>query len=49
VFTQRVLVHRVPLRDGQTPATRLGALPEWLLAALGLVGLLRARSLVVPA
>ena len=32
----------VPLRDGGPLATRLGAWPEWLLAAVGLV---RARSL----
>jgi len=35
VFTAEVLVADVPLRDAQTPATRLGALPELLLALLG--------------
>ncbi|MCA1710511.1 MAG: apolipoprotein N-acyltransferase [Actinobacteria bacterium] len=45
VFTQDVLVQQVPLRSGSTLATRLGLLPELLLAALGaaalLVGLVR--------
>jgi apolipoprotein N-acyltransferase len=36
VFTRDLLVQRVPLRSAQTPATRLGALPEYLLALLGL-------------
>jgi apolipoprotein N-acyltransferase len=36
VFTRTVLVQRVPLRSAQTLATRLGALPEYLLALLGL-------------
>lgn len=35
VFTSDVLVADVPLRDDSTPATRLGALPELLLALLG--------------
>jgi apolipoprotein N-acyltransferase len=35
VFARDVLVQRVPLRSGSTPATRLGVLPELLLAALG--------------
>lgn len=35
LFTQDVLVQDVPLRSAQTPATRLGALPELVLAALG--------------
>ncbi len=39
VFTRDVLVQRVPLRTGTTPATRLGALPELLLAALGAMAL----------
>jgi apolipoprotein N-acyltransferase len=46
--TVRTLVEEVTLHDGTTLATRLGALPEWLLAALGLVaavaGLRRQRS-----
>ena len=33
----RTLVATVPLRDGETLATRLGAWPEWVLAALGLL------------
>jgi apolipoprotein N-acyltransferase len=36
VFTRDLLVERVPLRSAQTVATRLGALPEYLLALLGL-------------
>jgi apolipoprotein N-acyltransferase len=43
LFTPAALVARVPLRSGTTLATRLGALPEWVLAALGIVGL-AARS-----
>jgi apolipoprotein N-acyltransferase len=35
VFTRQVLVQRVTLRDARTLATRLGALPELLLALLG--------------
>jgi apolipoprotein N-acyltransferase len=45
VFTRDVLVQTVPLRDASTPATRLGVLPELVLAILGvgalLVGLVR--------
>ena len=33
----RTLVAEVPLRDGQTLATRLGAWPEWLLAGCALL------------
>jgi apolipoprotein N-acyltransferase len=36
VFTRDLLVQSVPLRSTQTVATRLGALPEYLLALLGL-------------
>lgn len=36
-FTPDVLVDRTPLRDTTTPATRLGAVPEWVLVALALV------------
>ncbi|MDT7545604.1 MAG: apolipoprotein N-acyltransferase [Actinomycetota bacterium] len=43
VFARDVLVERVPLRDGSTPANRLGALPELLLAALGAAALLVTR------
>ncbi|TDC52270.1 apolipoprotein N-acyltransferase [Jiangella ureilytica] len=35
LFTQDVLVTDVALADGRTPATRLGAWPEWLLTAMG--------------
>ncbi|MBV9011647.1 MAG: apolipoprotein N-acyltransferase [Pseudonocardiales bacterium] len=45
LFTPAALVARVPLRSGTTLATRLGSLPEWALAALGVVGL--AARLVV--
>jgi apolipoprotein N-acyltransferase len=48
VFARDLVVQQVPLRSGSTPATRLGALPELLLAALGggalLAGLVRART-----
>ncbi len=37
LFTQRVLQARLPLRSGQTVATRVGWLPEALLALLGLL------------
>jgi len=43
VFTRDVLVQRVPLRSATTPATRLGALPELLLALAGAGALLLAR------
>ena len=36
VFTADVLVQAVPVRAGSTLASRLGALPEWLLAAVSL-------------
>jgi apolipoprotein N-acyltransferase len=39
VFTRDVSVTSVPLRDAQTPATRLGAVPEAALVVLALVGL----------
>ncbi|MFG2111941.1 apolipoprotein N-acyltransferase [Streptomyces sp. NPDC048718] len=39
LFTPDVLVEKVPLRSSQTPATRLGILPEALLVALGAAGL----------
>ena len=35
-FAPELLVHQVPLRTGQTVATRVGAVPEWLLALAGL-------------
>jgi apolipoprotein N-acyltransferase len=37
VFTPAALVERVPLRTTTTLATRLGAVPEWLLTAVALV------------
>jgi apolipoprotein N-acyltransferase len=46
LFTPAALVARVPVRSGTTLATRLGSLPEWVLAALGILGL--AARLAVP-
>jgi apolipoprotein N-acyltransferase len=47
--TARTLVETVTLHDGTTVATRVGALPEWLLTGLGLAaavaGLRRLRRL----
>ena len=47
LYTPGVLVDRVPLRTTTTLATRLGAAPEWVLAALGVAaaatGVLRGR------
>jgi apolipoprotein N-acyltransferase len=42
LFRPAALVARVPLRTGTTLATRLGPLPEWGLAALGVLGVLVA-------
>ena len=42
IFTQKVLVARVPLRDSLTVADRLGAGPERVLALVGLAGLVGA-------
>ena len=42
VFTPALLVADLPLRDGRTLADRLGAWPERLLTALGLLGLVLA-------
>jgi apolipoprotein N-acyltransferase len=36
VFTAKTLIAQVPLRSGETVATRIGALPELLLSLLGL-------------
>ena len=44
----KTLVAEVPLRDGQTLATRLGAWPEWLLAAVALVAVARRRAAPAP-
>jgi apolipoprotein N-acyltransferase len=42
LFTPAILNARVPLRSGLTLATRLGAVPEEVLAALALVGVVLA-------
>ncbi|MBO0851282.1 MAG: apolipoprotein N-acyltransferase, partial [Pseudonocardia sp.] len=39
LFTPAALVDRVPLRTTVTLATRLGAVPEWVLAAMGVLAL----------
>ncbi|MFF4183291.1 apolipoprotein N-acyltransferase [Streptomyces sp. NPDC001691] len=39
MFTPASLVAKVPLRSSQTPATKLGTLPEWLLVAAAAAGL----------
>ncbi|MEV5974103.1 apolipoprotein N-acyltransferase [Streptomyces sp. NPDC051921] len=39
LFTPDVLVEKVPLRSSLTPATRMGTLPEALLAAVAVAGL----------
>lgn len=39
MFTPDALVAKVPLRSSMTPATRLGTLPEGLLAAVAVAGL----------
>jgi apolipoprotein N-acyltransferase len=44
VFTRDLLVQRVPLRSAQTLATRLGALPELLLALAGAGAVLAGRG-----
>jgi apolipoprotein N-acyltransferase len=43
-FTAASLVERVALRDALTVADRLGTWPEWLLGALGLVGMAWAAA-----
>lgn len=42
LFTPDALVARVSLRSGTTLATRLGPAPEWVLVALGLLGVVAA-------
>ncbi len=42
LFTPDALVARVALRSGTTLATRLGPAPEWVLVALGLLGVVAA-------
>ncbi|MER5203448.1 apolipoprotein N-acyltransferase [Streptomyces sp. NPDC002825] len=49
MFTPDVLVEKVPLRSSQTPATRLGTLPEALLALLAAAGLGWATTRAVRA
>ncbi|AJF63827.1 apolipoprotein N-acyltransferase [Streptomyces vietnamensis] len=49
MFTPDVLVEKVPLRSSQTPATRLGTLPEALLAVLAAAGLGWATARAVRA
>ncbi|MFD7537983.1 apolipoprotein N-acyltransferase [Streptomyces sp. NPDC059819] len=39
MFTPASLVAKVPLRSSQTPATKLGTLPEWTLVAVAAAGL----------
>lgn len=39
MFTPDALVDKVPLRSSLTPATRLGTLPEGLLALIAVAGL----------
>ncbi|MFD9635247.1 apolipoprotein N-acyltransferase [Streptomyces violascens] len=39
MFTPASLVAKVPLRSSQTPATKLGTLPEWALVAAAAAGL----------
>jgi apolipoprotein N-acyltransferase len=46
LFTPDALVARVPLRSGTTLATRLGAVPEWVLVALSMLRV--AAALVLP-
>ncbi len=44
LFTPDALVTEVPLRSDTTMATRLGAAPEWFLAALGVAALLAGAA-----
>ena len=39
-FRAGALVERIPLRDSTTLATRLGALPEWTITAIGVLAML---------
>ncbi|KAF4406417.1 apolipoprotein N-acyltransferase [Streptomyces lycii] len=43
-FTQDVITANLPLRDDTTPADRVGAIPEW---ALAIVGLLSCAAAIV--
>ncbi|WP_406345621.1 apolipoprotein N-acyltransferase [Streptomyces sp. NBC_00648] len=49
MFTPDSLVAKVPLRSSETPATRLGTVPEWVLVALAAAGLGWAVSRTVRA
>ncbi|MFD9561383.1 apolipoprotein N-acyltransferase [Streptomyces sp. NPDC059994] len=49
MFTPDSLVAKVPLRSSETPATRLGTVPEWVLVALAAAGLGWAVSRAVRA
>jgi apolipoprotein N-acyltransferase len=49
IFTQKVLVARVPLRDTLTIADRLGAGPELVLALIGVAGLVGSAAAIVTA
>ncbi|WP_069173991.1 apolipoprotein N-acyltransferase [Streptomyces griseus] len=49
MFTPDALVDEVPLRSSLTPATRMGALPEGLLALVAVAGLGRAAARAVRA
>lgn len=44
LFTPGILVRSIGLSTSMTPATRLGSLPEWVLAALGVLGLALASG-----
>jgi apolipoprotein N-acyltransferase len=44
-FTQAVLDADIPLRDGRTLADRVGAVPEWTLAMVGLLSCAAAVAL----
>jgi apolipoprotein N-acyltransferase len=43
VFTRKVLVQKVVLRDDRTLATRVGAWPELLLSLIGAAALVGVR------
>ncbi|HEX3812321.1 MAG TPA: apolipoprotein N-acyltransferase [Mycobacteriales bacterium] len=47
IFTSAILDGPVPIQSGTTLATRLGALPEWLLTAVGVGALLTVAGLRV--
>ncbi|HEV7203686.1 MAG TPA: apolipoprotein N-acyltransferase [Jatrophihabitans sp.] len=45
LFTAAVLVDRVPVRSVRTPATRVGAVPEYVLSLVALAGLVPVAAL----